>query len=144
MRPQHVDGRSKSRLERAKFWKRLRWSAGNTKYLVNFSRRSSRRATVPTVKRKQLCSNLLLPRCETKIPYRDLLSPFFRTKFSKQSTKWYHNQGSKKSNGKMSQNVSHQVFFLPDSKQRSKATRAEIFKSLMPQFGNISDCKSMC
>ena len=26
---------------------------------------------------------------------------------------------------KMSQNVSRQVFFLPDSKQRSKATRAE-------------------
>ena len=44
--------------------------------LLNFFRRSSRRATVPTVKRKQLCSNLLLPRCETKIPYRDLLAPF--------------------------------------------------------------------
>merc|ERR1711928_90200 len=31
-----------------------------------YLRRSSRRATVPTVKRKQLCSNLLLLRCETK------------------------------------------------------------------------------
>ena len=111
MRPQHVDLNQD--------WKELDFAVDKDEELekgkhklLNFFRRSSRRATVPTVKRKQLCSNLLLPRCETKFPSRDLFSPFFRTKFRKQSTRCYHKQGSEKIIGKCPKIWAIKCFFF--------------------------------
>ena len=100
---------------------------------------------MPTVKRKQLCSNLLLPRCETKFPSWDLLSPLFRTKFRQQSKRWYHKQGSEKIIGRCPKIWAIKCFFFQflNKDQKQPEQKLQIFASIW-EFLTISQIVNLC